>query len=65
MKEFLHLTQRFKPISGDFIIIISVVQKSGLTIMKLQEKDSKCPAKHHLLKTILELARKAFMNHIS
>ena len=44
MKEFLN-----PRISGDFIKIHQnlVIQKNDLIIMKLQVKDSKCPAKHH------------------
>ena len=45
MNSMYH-TGRFIRISGDFYQNL-VLEKSGLILMKLQEKDSKCSAKHH------------------
>ena len=42
-----------------------VIEKSGLILMKLQGKDSRCSAKHHYAYNNRRISAKTVLNHIS
>ena len=60
----MHHTRQFIRISGDFIKN-SVIEKSGLILMKLHKKDSKCLAKHHSAYNNPRISGKSFLKHIN